>query len=239
MEAALKVLSGVCWTCVYVAAIRAGLRDRTYALPLFAIALNLAWELLYFSGGVIYWDDYPAGIHAQTVINGLWLIVDVGIIVTFVRFGPAQWPGLTREGFAVMSAMALIAAAGVQAAFLAQFGAEDGARYSAFTQNLVMSVLFVAMLHRRRDTSGQSNFIAVSKLLGTLAPTIASGFMGQFRPFVAIIGSVCLAVDILYLLYFNAVAYPDSGPGRALDRFVVPVARAERVPAGTTAMGSA
>ena len=43
----LTLLSGVAWTVVYVDAIRVGFRDRTYAIPVAALALNIAWESIY------------------------------------------------------------------------------------------------------------------------------------------------------------------------------------------------
>ena len=49
----LTVLSGVAWTVVYVDAIRVGLRARTYAMPVAALALNIAWEAIYSVHGVL------------------------------------------------------------------------------------------------------------------------------------------------------------------------------------------
>jgi hypothetical protein len=43
----LTIVSGLCWTIVYIDGIRVGLRDKSYAIPFYALALNFAWELLY------------------------------------------------------------------------------------------------------------------------------------------------------------------------------------------------
>ena len=42
----LTVVSGVCWTIVYIEGIRVGFKDKSYAIPFYALALNIAWELL-------------------------------------------------------------------------------------------------------------------------------------------------------------------------------------------------
>jgi len=42
----LTVVSGVCWTIVYVEGIRVGFKDKSYAIPFYALTLNIAWELL-------------------------------------------------------------------------------------------------------------------------------------------------------------------------------------------------
>jgi preprotein translocase subunit SecG len=44
--------------------------------------------------------------------------------------------------------------------------------YSAFMQNLVMSVLFVVMLQERKTAKGQSVYIGISKMIGTVFATI-------------------------------------------------------------------
>ena len=41
------VLSGLAWAIVYMESIRIGFRDKTYAMPIVALALNFAWESTY------------------------------------------------------------------------------------------------------------------------------------------------------------------------------------------------
>lgn len=43
----LTLISGLAWTIVYLDAIRIGFRDRTYAMPVAALALNFGWEAIY------------------------------------------------------------------------------------------------------------------------------------------------------------------------------------------------
>jgi hypothetical protein len=38
----LTIISGLCWTIVYIDGIRVGLRDKSYAIPFYALALNFA-----------------------------------------------------------------------------------------------------------------------------------------------------------------------------------------------------
>ena len=60
----LTLLSGICWTLVYLDGIRVGLRDHSYAIPFWALALNLAWEFLYGVQGYLGYGWEP-----QTVIE--------------------------------------------------------------------------------------------------------------------------------------------------------------------------
>ncbi|HAK1573060.1 TPA: hypothetical protein H1082_001961, partial [Listeria monocytogenes] len=43
----LTLLSGIAWTIVYIELIRNGIKHKTYAMPLFALSLNFAWEVIY------------------------------------------------------------------------------------------------------------------------------------------------------------------------------------------------
>lgn len=140
MELFLTLFSAVAWTLVYAEAIRVGLRDRTYAMPVAALALNFAWEATYAT------TDFLAGVSPQGVVNVVWAAADVVIIGTYLRFGRAELPEfVTRPLFAGWSALVFAGAFAVQWLFLAQFGTHDASRYSAFLQNLLMSGLFIAL----------------------------------------------------------------------------------------------
>jgi hypothetical protein len=188
----LVILSGLAWTVVYMESIRMGFRDRTYAMPLAALALNFAWETLYAAHGL------ASGPNLQTVVNIVWALFDVGIIVTLFRFGRAEFLGLGRGTFIGWAVSAFAASYVVQWLFVAQFGWRDGGLYAAFLQNLLMSVLFIAMVWARRGTRGQSWVIAVAKWIGTLASTILFGaYFGS--PFALGIGLLCSVFDLLYV----------------------------------------
>jgi hypothetical protein len=204
----LFLLSGLAWAIVYVQCIRVGRRDRTYAMPLAALALNLAWESTYAAHGL------AGNADVQTVIDIVWALLDLVIVVTFFRFGRGEFPALSGSLFAGFGLLTFAAAYAVQWLFIGEFGWSDAARYTAFLQNLLMSVLFVAMFAARRGTRGQSLTIAVAKWIGTLAPTITFG--GYFHsPFILGIGILCGVFDLLYIgLLWHARA---TGGGPTAD----------------------
>ena len=190
---ALILVSGIAWTTVYVEAVRVGFAQRTYAMPVAALALNLAWEWQY---AVIGLSGTPG---LQTYVNLLWGAADVVILYTFLRFGYAEFSArFSRGEFLAGTAGLLAAAVVVQILFLAEFGDRQGAVYSAFLQNLLMSGLFIAMFIARRGSRGQSLTIAVAKWVGTLAPTIQWGLL-DFSPFVLGVGLLCSALDLAYV----------------------------------------
>src|SRR5688500_15022668 len=176
----LTVISGLCWTIVYIDGIRVGFRDKSYAIPFYALALNFAWEALY-----TYHGFRINGVDAQNIFNAAWLTFDIGILYTYFRFGrkyfggrllnPPADAGGTDKLFIGWSVLGLLTAFAIQYAVIREFGVAKGAAYSAFPQNLIMSILFIAMLAKRGRREGQSVLIAVSKWIGTLAPTILLG----------------------------------------------------------------
>ncbi|WP_455771972.1 transmembrane-type terpene cyclase [Streptomyces lavendulae] len=193
VELMLTLVSGLAWTVVYVEAIRVGLRDRTYAMPVAALALNLAWETTYAV------DELRTGVSAQGVVNVVWALADLVIVYTYLRFGRAELPGfVTRPLFAAWNVLLFATAFAVQWLFLAQFGTHDATRYSAFLQNLLMSGLFIAFFVARRGPRGQSLLIAVAKWLGTLAPTVLFGVL-EGSGFVLGLGVLCSVFDLVYI----------------------------------------
>ena len=193
MELFLTIVSGLAWTIVYIEAIRLGFKYKTYAMPVVALGLNIAWETIYGFHGL------TGTISAQSIINLVWAAADVAIVYTFFRFGRAELPNfVTRPLFVGWGIVVFGTSYALQALFIGEFGWTDGARYSAFLQNLLMSGLFIAMLVARRGTRGQSLVIAIAKWLGTLAPTILIGVLGNL-PFILWIGLLCSLFDLIYI----------------------------------------
>lgn len=205
----LIIVSGVCWTIVYVDGIRVGFRDKSYAIPFYALALNFAWEALY-----TYHGFRINGVDAQNIFNAVWLAFDIGILYTYFRFGGKDFrafpdhPPATADGtdklFIAWSVLGLVTAFAVQYAFRREFGVAKGAAYSAFPQNLIMSILFITLLAKRRSREGQSLLIAVSKWIGTLAPTILYGLIGQGgfpngSFLIVTVGILCSVFDLIYI----------------------------------------
>ena len=88
----LTLVSGICWTVVYVDGIRLGIKDRSYAIPFYALALNLSWELLHTGYG------FQSAVSVQTVVNAVWFTFDAGILFTYFKYGRKYFPGNLPPG---------------------------------------------------------------------------------------------------------------------------------------------
>ena len=209
----LIAISGICWTIVYIDGIRLGFKDRSYAIPFYALAFNFAWELVYTVFGL------KTRVNLQTIVNCVWLAFDLGIIYTYFKYGRKYFhPDLPQQWFIGWSVLVLGLALGIEYAFLREFGVPIGAAYSAFLQNLLMSILFIHMLIKRGSREGQSLNIAVNKWLGTLAPTILYGIFGGegFRGpsfLILALGVCCSIFDLTYIWLLWSAPAERSGGG--------------------------
>lgn len=187
----LTLISGISWTVVYLDLINRGFRDRTYGMPLFALAFNIAWEFIFgfLVGG---------GFSIQRIVNITWFVLDAIIVVTYFRYGRREYPATVQRWFMPWSVTAFVVAFVVIFATNLEFPDFWGARYSAFAQNLLMSVLFIAMLFGRNGVRGQSMTIAIFKWLGTLAPTIQV-YAQTGSNLILALGVAVFVYDVIYI----------------------------------------
>jgi hypothetical protein len=191
----LTAVSGIAWTIVYIDSIRVGFTQKTYAMPIAALGLNIAWEWTYAI------RDLTSDPQLQGWVNLIWALADVVILTTFFRYGRSEFPGFVSRPLFITSGIVIVLTSFfIQWLFIAEFGTvgTKAAQYSAFLQNLLMSGLFIAMFVARRGPRGQTQLIAVAKWIGTLAPTILFGFI-YGSSFVIGIGLLCSVFDLAYI----------------------------------------
>lgn len=201
MELFLTVLSGVGWIIVYEECIRLGFKQKTYAMPFFALGLNFAWELIYTVSDIAFEAHGPLeGMTlVQTIANGAWVCLDMLILVTYFRYGKKDWDNtISRKWFLPWSILGLVCCFALQIVFIKEFDFVMAAQYSAFLQNLVMSILFISMYAKRGNMRGQSLLLAFAKWIGTLAPTVLMGVI-TYNAVVLVCGIFCTAFDLIYI----------------------------------------
>lgn len=202
METFLTVLSGIGWILVYEECIRLGLKQKTYAMPFFALGFNFAWELIYTMSDIFLEAHGPlVGMNAvQVAVNACWVVLDMIILYTYFKYGRKEWPkAISPSLFIPWNLLVLACCFSLQLVFIWEFGFIMAAQYSAFLQNVLMSVLFIGMLVKRGSTEGQSLLLAAAKWVGTLAPAILMGVI-SFNPVVLVCGIFCTIFDVIYLV---------------------------------------
>lgn len=201
MDMFLTLLSGIGWMIVYEECIRLGFKDKTYSMPLWALGLNFAWEVIYSFSDIV-WQVHgklEGMVLAQTVVNVFWAGLDVIILYTFFKYGKKGWNKLLPEKwFVPYGLLVLVCSFTLQIVFIVEFGFVMAAKYAAFLQNLLMSVLFIGMYLKRGSMEGQSLLLAVAKWIGTLAPTLLMGVI-TYNPVVLACGIFCSIFDLIYI----------------------------------------
>jgi len=185
------IVSGIFWSAAYILIIRRGFKDKTFGIPLIALCANISWETIF---AFITPHDAP-----QLYTNYVWFSLDVIIVFQFLRYGRAEFLGLSKIVFYCMFILGIAVASSAILSVNAEFGDTDGV-YAAFGQNLMMSVLFVWMLYTRGDLRGQSIYIGLFKLLGTAAASLA---FYQYRPIAA--ESILLQYFFVLILVFDVI----------------------------------
>jgi len=160
----LMIVGGLFWSITYILIIRRGFADKTYGMPLAALCANISWEGIF---SFIYPHSPP-----QLYINYVWFLIDVLIVLQFLKYGRSEFSSLSKKKFVGMFLLALATCFGLVFSITREFNDWQGA-YAAFGQNLMMSVLFIIMLFNRNDLRGQSIFIGLFKMLGTAISSLA------------------------------------------------------------------
>jgi hypothetical protein len=192
----LKLGSGLFWTVAYLLILRRGAKDRTYGMPLAALGANIAWEFIF---SFVLPHKAP-----QLQVNYVWFAFDTAILWQTFRFGRAEQahPWLRRNFPLVLAGTVLTGFLAVYSLTL-EFSDWNG-MYAAFGQNLMMSILFVAMLLRRDDVRGQSMWIAIAKMVGTILPSILFHLKFPDHPLMNFLYVSIFLFDLLYCALLHA-----------------------------------
>jgi len=198
LQDALKIIGGIFWTLTYILIIRRGLQDKTYGMPFAALSANIAWEF-------IFSFVHPAP-SPQIYINIVWFLFDLLIVVEFLWYGRPIFDGtpLSRFFYSVF-ALGVITSFFAILALSAQLNDGDG-KLAAFSQNFMMSILFITMLIQRNSLQGQSLYIAVFKMLGTLLFSILYGLLYPDAVFLLFLYVSIAVFDLLYIVLVCAKA---------------------------------
>jgi len=198
LDEIVAVPGGLLWLACYVLILRRAWLDKAPGMPLVALASNICWELLF---GFVKPDAPP-----MDTINQVWCLVDGALLYQLLRYGGPEfgrsWP---RKLFLPVVGLTLVLAWGLVYGSYLEFHDLDG-RYTAWGGNLLMSALFVQLVLQRRSVAGQSVWIALSKLLGTLCFDVAQAVKtpswplhGDLGPLMMVLYVGCAALDLLYL----------------------------------------
>ena len=171
-------------------------------MPIVALGLNIAWEATF---SFIYPHHSP-----QVYVNIIWFAVDCLILIQVLWFGPREFPKQPLWRFYLVVVLTVGSCFAIIITVTLQLVDFDGA-YSAFSQNLVMSILFCAMLQSRGSMRGQHVAVGVLKGLGTALASIGFCFFaGYATPYYTyFLGISILIFDVVYVIYASILTHRE------------------------------
>jgi hypothetical protein len=158
MQTIILLAGGICWILTYIFIISKDFKDKTYGMPLIALCANISWEFIF---SFIFPHTPP-----QLFINYLWFGLDIIIVIQFLKYGKNEFSDLSSSKLYTLFTFLIVSEFGIILVSSITMGEFKGV-YSAFGQNLLMSILFIMMLFKRNSLRGQSIYIAIFKMFGT------------------------------------------------------------------------
>ncbi|HWI48063.1 MAG TPA: hypothetical protein VNU45_07575 [Rummeliibacillus sp.] len=186
----LQLGTGLFWIVAYILIIIRGFQDKNYGMPMVAICANISWEFIFT---FIFPPSGP-----QIMITFIWFLLDIFILMQFLIYGRKGIKnGISVNYFYSTFFITLAVSFLIIMAMTYEFNDVEG-KYAAFSQNLMMSGLFISLLLSRGNTSGQSINIAIFKMLGSLFAGIA--FFLYFRTdLITILSIATFIYDLIYI----------------------------------------
>ncbi|XXQ35218.1 Uncharacterized protein PBTT_05667 [Plasmodiophora brassicae] len=208
----LLVVSGLCWSLVYIVLIRMTWRSNSYGMPVCALITNISWEL---SFAIVYLADGSDPV--ASAVSTVWFLLDCLIVYATIRnlMRPSS-PDFSDDPIVKRYLPTAILPGGIVLAFLSHLVlfAEHGTilfTWTAYMMNAYMSLAFILMLFRRRSARQQSQVVAIAKFVGTLAPSIAAAFVNRPDPAPYGLLELCILCAVLDVAYIVLLYLAQTG----------------------------
>jgi hypothetical protein len=158
------IASGILWSITYLLIFKRGYQDKACGIPMAALCLNVSWEF-------IFSFVHPHS-GTQLIINIAWFLLDLVIVAQYLRYESARRQADMSAAFFYASFLSILAVSFLAVLLVTREFSNPAGYYSAFGQNLLMSILFVRMLLDRKALEGQSLYIGLAKMLGTFCASV-------------------------------------------------------------------
>lgn len=179
------------WGGAYLLIIRRAFKDQSYGMPFGPMCVNVAYE---FTFGFVFPDVPP-----MKYANIAWFFIDLVIVYQYLRFGWDEFPALFPKSWFVPSVVLGIATAfaGV-VAMTVEFRDVNG-NYSGWGDQLLISISYVALLARRQSLRGQSVYILLTRMFGSIALIPGQYLQAPDSVLLVFLYVAFIVLDLIYL----------------------------------------
>jgi hypothetical protein len=181
---------GTFWALAYGLAIQRAFVDKFVGIPVVVVAINFAWEFVHS----IVIDQEPA----QRPANFAWVLIDIVIVVQIMFWGHKDFPSLPRKLFRQLF-WALVVIAAIELFLSAREFRDILGMYSGCLLNVGISAAFIVTLVKRRSSAGQSLYVAICKMMGSLLAGLNTLIIFPGRHLVLSWFVIIFVLDVIYL----------------------------------------
>ncbi|KAJ6033885.1 uncharacterized protein N7446_007818 [Penicillium canescens] len=162
------------WLVCYFATIRTAFCSRACWMPLLPLSCNVAWELVFIT-------LYPP---PGSPILGFWLLVNLGVIYSALRFAPSKASHLAVEKhyLPVLFVLAVGFWAWGHLALIEQLNPLPAFYYGGMACQLMTSAAALSGLVDQGSTQGASYTIWLSRVIGTSSALAGLFFRAHYWP---------------------------------------------------------
>lgn len=151
------------WGIAFILILRRGFIDKTFGVTYIGLCVDLAWVTTF------------TFIFPQSPFMLLFLILDIVFLYQLLKFRTSDLTDVTKFQYYAGVILGVLTSFALIIAFTIEFDDRHGV-YSAFINTLIASIFYIVLIMRRNNVQGQSLYIAISKMLGTLSAVIAFNF---------------------------------------------------------------
>jgi hypothetical protein len=148
---------------------------------------------------------------SQRQINFLWVLFDVVLLYQALRYGPRDYPDLSPRVFRWTFVGVLLWAALIVVVGANEFHDTDG-MYTGMIIQVPLSASFLMMLKRRGSSAGQSMYIAVVKLVGSLFAGLTGFLLYPSHHLLQVLVPTYFALDVAYLVMLRQTMRREGRP---------------------------
>lgn len=179
------------WAGSYLLLIRRAFKDHVYGMPLIPLCVNISYEFIF---GFLHPDKPP-----MNYINIVWFFIDVVIAYQYLRFGKQEFTSYVSPKWFTPSFLLTLTTAFTGVLTLTYDFNDWQGNYTGWGAQLLLSVAFIYLLARRRSVKGQSLYIALTRMIGTIALIPAQYLLAPRSKFLAFIYVAFLVFDLIYI----------------------------------------
>lgn len=186
--------SGLLWCLCYILLVRRAALDKTHAMPLAPLCVNMSWEFIF---GFVHPDEPP-----MNYINMIWLAVDAVIVWQYLRYARMEWPRNLPQGWFVPFFVLSLATAFAGVLTLTRDLQDWHGNYTGWGDQLLISITMILMLVRRGSVRGQSLYIVLSRCLGSMVLIPGQYVQAPESRFLAFVYVAFVAFDLIYIFLY-------------------------------------